>query len=72
MTLLKQLRVRIPSSLPENAFLVQSVERWTVNPCVTGSSPVGSAKDSRLAEFWLNALPSVELILILQCINYMP
>ena len=54
------------------ASLVQSVERWTVNPCVTGSSPVGSAKDSRLAEFWLNALPSVELILILQCINYMP
>ena len=27
-----------------NGSLAQSVEQWTVNPCVAGSSPAGAAK----------------------------
>ena len=29
--------------MPNNSSLVQSVERWTVNPYVAGSSPAGGA-----------------------------
>ena len=38
------MRVRFPLPAPDNSLLVQLVERRTVNPYVTGSSPVEGAK----------------------------
>ena len=39
-----EMRVRFPLPAPNNSLLVQLVERRTVNPYVTGSSPVEGAK----------------------------